>query len=60
MVMVPEGGRGLWHWVHTIPVIVWNAVLGTSSLPYTITEVNSTIAKAAFLQKFELRPNIVR
>ncbi len=35
------------------------ALLGGSSLPCSITEVNCTIAKAAFCQKFELQSQAV-
>ena len=37
-----------------------HAVLGGSSLPCSITEVNCTIAKAAFRQKLELQSHVVR
>jgi hypothetical protein len=36
------------------------AVLGGFSLPCSITKVNLTVAKAAFLQKLELQSNVLR
>jgi hypothetical protein len=39
---------------------VRDALLGGSCLRCLITEVNCTIAKAAFLQKLELQSHVVR
>jgi hypothetical protein len=36
------------------------ALLGGFCLPYSITKVNLTVAKAAFLQKLKLQSNVVR